>query len=353
MSESQVTIEYTRDGIRADPTTVKLSDPTSTYGIKRDDNDAVVVADGTDMVKLATGVYQYTFTDAAFDLTYTAFVEIVDGTLPEDHQDFAVVGTKSPSTIAGTLGFVRRKFVDLSGRFDLVTDAAGGDYSDNGADFLINAASRWLDRKLGYKFQEAWLQVVLAAGDVFKLFEDSRIIKEVWLADSAGGRTKLEHVPLETLRNCYPEVDTTTIDAARPTQWALLPIGLAPEQRDDTLVGLQALGIVDTDYLSFGEYQNKRGITILAPADQAYTLEVLAEWYSRDLTLDAQTNFWTANHSDLLVRATKLQVEMNIHRNTQGVNDEMATLLDDVHEVLNDINAEEYAGKASDWVQRI
>ena len=34
---------------------------------------------------------------------------------------------------------IRTKFVQLSGRYDLVVDAAGGDYSDNGADFFINA----------------------------------------------------------------------------------------------------------------------------------------------------------------------------------------------------------------------
>lgn len=60
-----------------DVTSAVLSDPTGTYGVKRDDNDAVVVADGTAMVHRSTGVYEYTFTEPASDVAYTAYVEFV------------------------------------------------------------------------------------------------------------------------------------------------------------------------------------------------------------------------------------------------------------------------------------
>lgn len=65
------------DDVLTDPTTVKLSDSTATFGVKRNDTDAVVVADGTAMTNVSTGVYSYTFTDPADDLTYTYAVEIV------------------------------------------------------------------------------------------------------------------------------------------------------------------------------------------------------------------------------------------------------------------------------------
>lgn len=64
------------DGVLTDVTTAKLSDPTGAYGVKRDDNDAVVVADGTAMTKVSTGVYEYSFTDIV-GIAYTAYVEIV------------------------------------------------------------------------------------------------------------------------------------------------------------------------------------------------------------------------------------------------------------------------------------
>lgn len=57
-------------------TTAKLSDPTGTYGIKRNDTDATVVADGTNLTNSSTGVYEYTFT-ALDGIAYTAYVEFV------------------------------------------------------------------------------------------------------------------------------------------------------------------------------------------------------------------------------------------------------------------------------------
>lgn len=57
-------------------TTAKLSDPTGTYGVKRNDTDAVVVADGTNLTNSSTGVYDYSFEDTV-GVAYTAYVEIV------------------------------------------------------------------------------------------------------------------------------------------------------------------------------------------------------------------------------------------------------------------------------------
>lgn len=64
------------EGVLTDVTSAKLSDPTGTYGIKRNDTNAVVVADDTSMTKSATGTYEYSFTDTE-DVSYTAYVEFV------------------------------------------------------------------------------------------------------------------------------------------------------------------------------------------------------------------------------------------------------------------------------------
>lgn len=64
------------EGVLTNVTTAKLSDPTGTYGVKRNDTNAVVVADGTAMTNSATGTYDYSFTDIQ-DIAYTAYVEIV------------------------------------------------------------------------------------------------------------------------------------------------------------------------------------------------------------------------------------------------------------------------------------
>lgn len=67
--------------VLTDATSVVLADPASpsTYGVKRNDTSAVVVTTGTAMTKQSTGVYVHTFTDPAYDLTYTYWVKIVYG----------------------------------------------------------------------------------------------------------------------------------------------------------------------------------------------------------------------------------------------------------------------------------
>jgi len=79
---SQVTITETfkdSNGNLIDPTSVKLSNPTGTYGIKRNDTDAVMVADDVAMTKEAVGTYIYTFDepDGASGLVYTYWIEWV------------------------------------------------------------------------------------------------------------------------------------------------------------------------------------------------------------------------------------------------------------------------------------
>jgi len=69
--------EFRVGGVLTNATSVLLSDAGGTYGIKRNDTGAVVVADGTAMVNTAVGIYDYTFTDPALDLTYTAWFELV------------------------------------------------------------------------------------------------------------------------------------------------------------------------------------------------------------------------------------------------------------------------------------
>lgn len=64
------------DGVPTSVTSARLSDPTGTFGVKRNDTDAVVVADGTVMTLVSTGTYQYEFSDSP-GVAYTAYVEFV------------------------------------------------------------------------------------------------------------------------------------------------------------------------------------------------------------------------------------------------------------------------------------
>jgi hypothetical protein len=65
------------DGVLTSVTTAKLSDPTGTYGIKRNDTGAKVIDDGTVIPETSTGVYEYTLEDAVVGVAYTAYIEFV------------------------------------------------------------------------------------------------------------------------------------------------------------------------------------------------------------------------------------------------------------------------------------
>ena len=49
MTTRLISFPWKVEGVLTDVTTAKLSDPTGTYGVKRNDTSAVVVADATAM----------------------------------------------------------------------------------------------------------------------------------------------------------------------------------------------------------------------------------------------------------------------------------------------------------------
>lgn len=69
---------FTVNGIPTDVQSAVLSDPTGAYGIKRNDTNEVVVADGTAMVRVGTGAYEYEYDDV-IGVSYSAYVEFQYG----------------------------------------------------------------------------------------------------------------------------------------------------------------------------------------------------------------------------------------------------------------------------------
>jgi len=97
------------DGVPTNVTSALLSDPTGIFGVKRNDTDAVVVADGTAMTLVSTGTYQYEFSDVV-NVDYTAYVEFVyDGATYHFELDFlartsSVSGPTSYSSLVSRVG---------------------------------------------------------------------------------------------------------------------------------------------------------------------------------------------------------------------------------------------------------
>jgi hypothetical protein len=97
---------FSINGTPTDVTSAVLSDPTGTFGVKRNDTDAVVVADGTAMTRVSAGTYEYEFTDVA-GVAYSAYVEFVYGGnsyyIESDFDATSAVGDSSMAITYGTL----------------------------------------------------------------------------------------------------------------------------------------------------------------------------------------------------------------------------------------------------------
>ena len=79
MSNTIITLRSYTDGLPTDLTSISLQDETGTYGLRRIDTQAVVVASGTALTRSALGVYTHTLTDPAADLDYEYVLRIVTG----------------------------------------------------------------------------------------------------------------------------------------------------------------------------------------------------------------------------------------------------------------------------------
>lgn len=112
MATRTITFQHSVEGTLTDVTSAALSDPTGTFGVKRDDTDAVVVADGTAMTHQSTGVYTYAFTDPG--VAMTAYVEYVYlGATYRFEDDL-------PSVAAGEWYYAdQQDVIDLVGQADL------------------------------------------------------------------------------------------------------------------------------------------------------------------------------------------------------------------------------------------
>jgi len=124
MPDRTVSQTFKVGGVLTNVTSAKLSDPTGTYGIKRDDTEAVVVSDGTAMTNSSTGVYEYTFSATA-GVAYTAYIEFVyDGDTIYIEFDLPAVASEFICSYNGLLERVGHELFGIRSGFtaDQTTD---------------------------------------------------------------------------------------------------------------------------------------------------------------------------------------------------------------------------------------
>lgn len=249
-----------------------------------------------------------------------------------------------------TLLQVRQKLVKDSGHYNLVVDGMNSDWTDNGANDLINQGQRWLDRKFEYDKQQAWYTQVLSQGQSLLTFAKARYIERVQIATTTDGRIELDRKNFFDLQTEYKTVPLSSVEESQPLYWCPLVPGLAPELYSETSGSLTTDGVVDIDFYQYGNHYLTSAIMILPPPEQDYTVKVLARWLSKELSDDADVSFWSVNAPELLVRAARLQLETDLHRNPEGAMGFEQRLLDDLGDFYRDFKAEAVSGPASDWV---
>ncbi|GAF74781.1 unnamed protein product, partial [marine sediment metagenome] len=211
-----------------------------------------------------------------------------------------------------TLVEIRELFVTRNGRYDLVVNTTG--WADNGADFFIQAGSRWLDRLEEHDHSRAKKYVTISADDWYFIFQESRAIYDVW-ASNAEFHKKLEYRDSKVFREYYNEIPSG-MDSGVPTYWT--PALLRTHPQSDTVYVARWQ---DDDYTETSKFDYEyNGILFMPPADEAYLMWVEGLFYSKKLTDNAHTNYWSVNHPELLLMGANYMLEIN-YRNTEGAKD--------------------------------
>jgi hypothetical protein len=190
---------------------------------------------------------------------------------------------------------IRKRFRDLSGRYDLMTS----DSTDT-IDFMINAGSRFLDRLSEHQKTYATHYKFLSQGSWNLQFPSCRAVKEVWIA-SMEERWQLEKRDLQDLLAGLMTELVSNIDQGDPLYYSPLmtrTVGTPP-------TGIESY--IDT-ITSMGNIYN--AILILPPPDKQLLVEIKGFYYSDELIQDTDENYWSKVHPNLLLKSSLHELEI-------------------------------------------
>ncbi len=173
---------------------------------------------------------------------------------------------------------------------------------------------------------KAKYEKTLVAGATALTFENCRVIKEVYLKNllGAGGALDggihyLTKVGLTDIHEAFPELSNET--QGTPTYYAINIVRIMATEATERI----------------------KGIIFMSPADSAYDMVVEGRFFTKKLMLDADINYWTENHDDLLVMAALYKLEV-FYRNREGARDWLQGIMEAIRGIDYDVIAEEIAG---------
>lgn len=209
---------------------------------------------------------------------------------------------------------IRQNFVKISGRYDLVVDTAT--WADNGADFMINAAVDWLDRKTLVSKSYASHLTYIDAGTLIVPIPFCRAIKEVWITTSEG-RWQLEKKDLQWIMAEYLYELPNERSNGTPLYYAPTVTRYIPEdQKPNVLTTAAPTTFLTTvapatevptlaEWLTTITVEDGRynAVIMNVPVDEYALIDIRGLFYSIELEDNTDTNFWTEVHPMILVKA--------------------------------------------------
>jgi len=205
---------------------------------------------------------------------------------------------------------LRQHFAEKSGRYDLVVDAPNADWSDNGADFYIQAGQKYLEKFVQVPENTAQIYASLAADEYSLSFQKHCRSVETVFINTSEKRSELTQIALRDLKSVYYELPSEYSND--PMYYALANLRALETTAQNTLGTFINLTHDETD-----TKYDYRGLIIVPPATEAIVVEVTGTFMQNVLSLDADENWWTQEYPHVLIMGAMRALEV-FNRNTQG-----------------------------------
>ncbi len=255
---------------------------------------------------------------------------------------------------------IRTQFVQTSGRYDLVVDAV--DYVDRGANWYINQGQKSLERKMNVASTKAKVFKDLDIGTYLVTLVDCRAITGVWIMTE---ERKIPLIKIDPDRaKLNPESYMPALDSAGraiPTYWYPTNLRRAADAESNTNTVTFGGEVVtfggESVTMGYGSDSDtieefidtvtpqdptRSGLVIYPPTDIAYGIQVDGLFYNVALSSDDDINYWSVEHSALLIMAAMRTLE-GLSRGSKKYADWTAIIDDEIREISMDAAEEESA----------
>ncbi len=163
MSTTLFRFSFRTNGALTDATSVALSDAAGSFGVRRTDTGAVLVAAGTPMRRASVGIYELSIVDPAPSLRYEWWVELVAGGTMSHYQYFDDGGGSPPTGHYAAKADIESHYGRDNVALYSNLDNTSTDADDPRIQYWLTEADAWIDRAWS---QSAGRDVPISAADV-------------------------------------------------------------------------------------------------------------------------------------------------------------------------------------------